>query len=871
MALIAKTKACEKNNIRNVSVQVMPDRPSEAGQSAAQVKNAITEPVFGNDHSILKELDRVVDALNTLLSGSTTEGSSLSTTATNLIGAINELRGKITNGSSYPTLGTTATTIMEAINEIRSKIAGSEYPGLSFSADLGVTTIMEALNSFYALIQSNGSNISSLGNKIPWSSLDNGKVPAAYLPSYVDDVLVFDTLNKFPGRPDGNFSESEYLDGLSYNGIPEAGKIYIAADTNKTYRYAGTTETIDGSVCAKYVEISESLSLGETSSTAFPGDRGVALENGKVDKITTGTGIRIPVTDASGNQAVLQASASADAGTVAVRGTGGVVKVGTPSDNGDATTKGYVDSVLSNKQNTTDNSLETTAKTIVGAINETNSIAKGATTGIVFDSYEDMVEALLALDDSDELENPTYKIGTSVYIKTLNVPDLWIWKIGDSDPDYAYYDYEYVSDAALINDFYEHGHRQLSLHIGYYWLAPLETEKVDLSSYYNKTQTDNLLAPKLTEPAIGLAKGKYFRVASIDANGHAVLEFVDAPTAPIQGVSAAGTALTPDANGAVDIPSLGNNRYGLIRISGFQTGLMLFEGELYLSTAGSDILSSRGTQYSANYGGVTSANYDLAVKLAMTDGIGAAWTDAERLAALLRMGCTVENGIVKSGTELTFSVSNSNATVTGGGSKSNVIVIPSTYNGYPVTSIGNNAFKNNTNLTSVIIPDSVTSIGNNAFHGCTGLTDVTMGTGVTTIGQYAFNQTKISSITIPNGCETIGASAFTGCNYLTAVTIPNSVTTIGEKAFYGCGSLETVTIGDSVSQIGELVFCYCTGITSMTINASTPPTLASANAFYRRLDTNATYKLSVPSPSLSLYQNATNWSSLSSRLQAIPS
>ena len=74
---------------------------------------------------------------------------------------------------------------------------------------------------------------------------DNNKVPAANLPSYVDDVLEFESKSKFPT-----------------NG--ESGKIYDDKSTNKTYRWSGTT----------YVEISSSLTLGETSSTAFPGDKG---------------------------------------------------------------------------------------------------------------------------------------------------------------------------------------------------------------------------------------------------------------------------------------------------------------------------------------------------------------------------------------------------------------------------------------------------------------------------------------------------------------------------------------------------------------------------------------------------------------------
>ena len=75
----------------------------------------------------------------------------------------------------------------------------------------------------------------------------DGKVPAAQLPSYVDDVVECENQAAFPGTG-------------------EDGKIYIAKNTNLTYRWSGT----------QYVEISPSLALGETSSTAYPGDKGKA-------------------------------------------------------------------------------------------------------------------------------------------------------------------------------------------------------------------------------------------------------------------------------------------------------------------------------------------------------------------------------------------------------------------------------------------------------------------------------------------------------------------------------------------------------------------------------------------------------------------
>lgn len=102
----------------------------------------------------------------------------------------------------------------------------------------GDTTITNSLNAF----------ISTKGQPGGLAELDStGKVPAAQLPSYVDDVLEFSTKDQFPQTG-------------------ETGKIYVAKDTNLTYRWTGT----------QYLEISQSLALGETPSTAYPGDKGKA-------------------------------------------------------------------------------------------------------------------------------------------------------------------------------------------------------------------------------------------------------------------------------------------------------------------------------------------------------------------------------------------------------------------------------------------------------------------------------------------------------------------------------------------------------------------------------------------------------------------
>ena len=149
------------------------------------------------------------------------------------------------------------------------------------------------------------------------------------------------------------------------------------------------------------------------------------------------------------------------------------------------------------------------------------------------------------------------------------------------------------------------------------------------------------------------------------------------------------------------------------------------------------------------------------------------------------------------------------------------VVIPATYNGKPVTSIGDDAFFVCTSLTSVTIPNSVTSIGERSFDLCYSLTSVTIGNSVTSIGDDAFaGCTSLTSITIPNSVTSIGDDAFASCTSLTSITIPNSVTSIGDDAFWHCNALVSITIPNSVTSIGRAAFRYCYSLTSVTIGNS---------------------------------------------------
>lgn len=206
-----------------------------------------------------------------------------------------------------------------------------------------------------------------------------------------------------------------------------------------------------------------------------------------------------------------------------------------------------------------------------------------------------------------------------------------------------------------------------------------------------------------------------------------------------------------------------------------------------------------------------------------------------------------------------------------------VVVIPPTISSWPVTKIGEDAFQDNTTITSVTIPASVTEIGANAFAGCTNLTsvnyiggdwskltiqsgnpavqdaaneqlfdfefilnntavvvisykgtaaDVTIpsrykGKPVTVIDPVAFyNNSAVTSVTIPDSVTAIPDYAFGFCSQLTNISIPNSVTFIGFSAFNSCTSLKSITLPSSLSTIQSYAFYNCGNLKTIRIPVS---------------------------------------------------
>ena len=196
-----------------------------------------------------------------------------------------------------------------------------------------------------------------------------------------------------------------------------------------------------------------------------------------------------------------------------------------------------------------------------------------------------------------------------------------------------------------------------------------------------------------------------------------------------------------------------------------------------------------------------------------------------------------------------FTTNNGTITITGYSGPPWAVTIPTNINGLPVTSIGNYAFYNYYNLTSVTIPNSVTSVGDYAFEYCSSLFSVAIGNSVTSIGDMAFSYcTSLTAIIV--NAHNPAYSSVAGVLFdktqtmliqypggqASSYTVPNSVTSIGDYAFSDCLILTSVIIPRSITSIGNYVFYWCRNLTSVYFKGNAPS--LGSNAFYN--DNNVT-------------------------------
>ena len=134
-------------------------------------------------------------------------------------------------------------------------------------------------------------------------------------------------------------------------------------------------------------------------------------------------------------------------------------------------------------------------------------------------------------------------------------------------------------------------------------------------------------------------------------------------------------------------------------------------------------------------------------------------------------------------------------TITGYTGSDTALTVPAKLDGSPVTEIAADAFAEQTNLTSVTLPESLAAVGERAFADCTALETVNIPDGVTLLpGEVFANCTALTDVTLPDGLKKIADDAFFNCTSLETLTLPDSVTSLTGAAFSGCTQEITLTL-----------------------------------------------------------------------------
>ena len=178
---------------------------------------------------------------------------------------------------------------------------------------------------------------------------------------------------------------------------------------------------------------------------------------------------------------------------------------------------------------------------------------------------------------------------------------------------------------------------------------------------------------------------------------------------------------------------------------------------------------------------------------------------------------------------LTFSFSEDGQTVsiTGFDGSRSVVEIPETYGGAKVTSIAAGAFRGQTMITDVVIPEGVTYIGREAFAGCSALVRVQIPTSVTQVGANLFEGTPYDS-TLTGELVYINSILYRCQSDAVTVSIRQGTTVIAEEAFINRVNLAAIVVPDGISYIGSNAFKNCSALSQIEIPKSVRDIVANA-------------------------------------------
>ena len=159
------------------------------------------------------------------------------------------------------------------------------------------------------------------------------------------------------------------------------------------------------------------------------------------------------------------------------------------------------------------------------------------------------------------------------------------------------------------------------------------------------------------------------------------------------------------------------------------------------------------------------------------------------------------------------------------------LTVPAEIRGKPVLALGTNAFKDETRLNMVFLPEGLTTIGDGAFMGAK-LHLIDLPESLTRLGRSAFQDCELGLVTVPAGVTELDMWTFSGASLLNATL--EGVTSIGREAFLNCAWMSEVTLPASLTRIGIDAFAGVTGCRRFTLAGprrnSWPSTSASAGS-----------------------------------------
>lgn len=138
-------------------------------------------------------------------------------------------------------------------------------------------------------------------------------------------------------------------------------------------------------------------------------------------------------------------------------------------------------------------------------------------------------------------------------------------------------------------------------------------------------------------------------------------------------------------------------------------------------------------------------------------------------------------------------------------------------------SIGNNAFMFCLSLDTIILPNTLEYIGHNGFSGCLNISSIKMSENLSSVGEYAFHSRReLESISLPSSLTYISKGMFIGCQSLKTVSLPKTLELLSCIAFSDCVSLSSINIPEKINFIGDMTFNNCTSLDTVFYNPVKP-------------------------------------------------